>query len=86
MAILTSAMEARWCDTARTLSQVDITEAMPYACEDVIVTNALNNVLESQLQNYPKVMLLYKSIEIPLIKIMLKLILQIEPTPTLVHT
>ena len=56
-----------------TFNQVDITEAMPYACEDVIVTNALNNVLESQLQNYPKVMLLYKSIEIPLIKIMLKL-------------
>jgi DNA polymerase-1 len=56
-----------------TFNQVDISEAMPYACEDVIVTNELNNVLESRLQDYPKVMLLYKSIEIPLIKIMLKL-------------
>jgi DNA polymerase-1 len=46
---------------------------MPYACEDVIVTNELNNVLESKLQDYPKLMLLYKSIEVPLIKIMLKL-------------
>mgnify|MGYP000341079704 FL=1 len=56
-----------------TFNQVNIDEAMPYACEDVIVTNELNNVLESRLQDYPKVMLLYKSIEIPLIKIMLKL-------------
>jgi len=56
-----------------TFNQVDISEAMPYACEDVIVTNELNNVLESRLQDYPKLMLLYKSIEIPLIKIMLKL-------------
>ena len=29
-----------------TFNQVDISEAMPYACEDVIVTNELNNVLE----------------------------------------
>ena len=56
-----------------TFNQVNIDEAMPYACEDVIVTNELNNVLESKLQDYPKLMLLYKSIEVPLIKIMLKL-------------
>ena len=37
-----------------TFNQVDISEAMPYACEDVIVTNELNNVLESRLQDYPK--------------------------------
>ena len=54
-------------------NQVSIEEAMPYACEDVIVTNELNNVLESRLQQYPKVMALYKSIELPLIKVMLKL-------------
>ena len=56
-----------------TFNQVNIDEAMPYACEDVIVTNELNIILDSKLQDYPKVMLLYKSIEIPLIKIMLKL-------------
>ena len=54
-------------------NQVSIEEAMPYACEDVIVTNELNNVLESRLQQYPKLMALYKSIELPLIKVMLKL-------------
>ena len=56
-----------------TFNQVNIDEAMPYACEDVIVANELNNVLDSKLQDYPKLMLLYKSVEIPLIKIMLKL-------------
>ena len=54
-------------------NQVNIEEAMPYACEDVIVTNELNNVLESRLQQYPKVMALYKHIELPLIKVMVKL-------------
>jgi DNA polymerase-1 len=54
-------------------NQVSIEEAMPYACEDVIVTNELNNLLESRLQQYPKLMALYKSIELPLIKVMLKL-------------
>ena len=56
-----------------TFNQVNIDEAMPYACEDVIVTNELNIILDSKLQDYPKLMLLYKSVEIPLIKIMLKL-------------
>jgi DNA polymerase-1 len=56
-----------------TFNQVNIDEAMPYACEDVIVTNELNIILDLKLQDYPKLMLLYKSVEIPLIKIMLKL-------------
>ena len=56
-----------------TFNQVSIDEAVPYACEDVIITNELNNALEAQLQNYPKLMSLYKNIELPLIYIMLKL-------------
>ena len=56
-----------------TFNQVNIDEAMPYACEDVIVTNELNNILESKLEQYPKLMALYKTIELPLIKIMFKL-------------
>ena len=56
-----------------TFNQVSIDEAMPYACEDVIVTNELNNLLELRLQSFPKLVALYKSIEIPLIKVMLRL-------------
>ena len=56
-----------------TFNQVSIDEAMPYACEDVIVTNELNNLLELKLQSFPKLLALYKSIEIPLIKVMLRL-------------
>ena len=56
-----------------TFNQVSIGEAMPYACEDVIVTNELNNLLELKLQSFPKLVALYKSIEIPLIKVMLRL-------------
>jgi DNA polymerase-1 len=56
-----------------TFNQVSIDEAMPYACEDVIVTNELNNLLELKIQSFPKLVALYKSIEIPLIKVMLRL-------------
>jgi len=56
-----------------TFNQVSIDEAMPYACGDVIVTNELNNLLELKLQSFPKLVALYKSIEIPLIKVMLRL-------------
>jgi len=56
-----------------TFNQVGIEEAMPYACEDVIITNELNNLFESKLEAYPKILRLYKSIEIPLIKVMLSL-------------
>ena len=56
-----------------TFNQVNIEEAMPYACEDVIVTNELNSLFESKLQPFPKLLALYKSIELPLIKVMLRL-------------
>ena len=56
-----------------TFNQVNIDEAFPYACEDVIVTSELNKVLESKLQQYPKLMALYRTLELPLVNIMLKL-------------
>ena len=56
-----------------TFNQVNIDEAMPYACEDVIITNELNKLFESKLQAYPKLIALYKNIELPLINVMLKL-------------
>ena len=56
-----------------TFNQVNIDEAMPYACEDVIVTNELNKLLDHKLEQYPKLMALYQNIELPLIEIMLKL-------------
>ena len=56
-----------------TFNQVNIDEAMPYACEDVIVTNELNKLLDHKLEHYPKLMALYQNIELPLIEIMLKL-------------
>ena len=56
-----------------TFNQVNIDEAMPYACEDVIVTNELNKLLDHKLERYPKLMALYQNIELPLIEIMLKL-------------
>ena len=56
-----------------TFNQVNIDEAFPYACEDVIVTSELNKVLESKLQQFPKLMSLYRNLELPLVDIMLKL-------------
>ena len=43
-----------------TFNQVSIEEALPYACEDVIITSELNNLFESKLQNLPKLLALYK--------------------------
>ena len=56
-----------------TFNQVNIDEAFPYACEDVIVTSELNKVLESKLQQFPKLISLYRNLELPLVDIMLKL-------------
>ena len=56
-----------------TFNQVNIDEALPYACEDVIVTSELNKILESKLQQYPKLMTLYRTLELPLVNIMQKL-------------
>ena len=56
-----------------TFNQVNIEDALPYACEDVIVTSELNKILESKLQQFPKLMTLYRTLELPLVNIMLKL-------------
>ncbi len=54
-----------------TFNQVGIEDAAPYACEDVIVTHKLNEVLAHELVNYAKLYKLYQSIELPLISVLL---------------
>ncbi len=56
-----------------TFNQVNIDDAFPYACEDVIVTHALNQALEDDLAQYPKLARLYQNIEIPLIQVLLRM-------------
>ena len=56
-----------------TFNQVDLDEATPYACEDVIVTYELNKVLQERLEKFPKLVSLYKNLELPLVKTMMKL-------------
>ena len=54
-------------------NEVSLDQAAPYACEDVIVTHELNKVLEEKMGQYPKLQTLYRTLELPLVKIMLKL-------------
>jgi DNA polymerase-1 len=56
-----------------TFNQVGLKEAFPYACEDVIVTHELNKVFEEDIAQYPKLVKLYQTLEIPLIKVLLKM-------------
>ncbi len=56
-----------------TFNQVSLDQAFPYACEDVIVTHVLNQVLEDELAQYPKLVKLYQNIEIPLIKVLVRM-------------
>ncbi len=53
-----------------TFNQVSIDTAAPYACEDVIVTHKLNEVLAQELVNYAKLYKLYQAIELPLIAVL----------------
>jgi DNA polymerase-1 len=50
-----------------TFNQIDIDIAAPYACEDVIVTNMLNQVFEEKIEQYSLLKKLYQDLEIPLI-------------------
>jgi DNA polymerase-1 len=50
-----------------TFNQIDIDIAAPYACEDVIVTNMLNQVFEEEIEQYSLLKKLYQDVEIPLI-------------------
>jgi DNA polymerase-1 len=54
-------------------NEVSLEQAMPYACEDVIVTHELNKVLEEKIAKLPTLKSLYQNLELPLVKIMLKL-------------
>ena len=54
-----------------TFNQVTLELARPYACEDVIVTDLLNQVLDEQLAQYPKLVKLYQRIELPMVKVLL---------------
>jgi len=54
-------------------NEVNLDQAAPYACEDVIVTHELNRVLGEKISQFPTLKNLYQSLELPLIKIMLKL-------------
>jgi len=54
-------------------NEVSLDQAVPYACEDVIVTHELNKALEEKIGQYPKLQVLYRTLELPLVKIMLTL-------------
>ena len=56
-----------------TFNQVNLEQAMPYACEDVIVTFELNKVLDENIAQYPKLVKLYQNLEIPLIKTLVRM-------------
>lgn len=56
-----------------TFNQVDLEKALPYACEDVIVTHLLNQVLEEKISQFPKLVHLYRQIELPLIQSLVRI-------------
>ncbi len=56
-----------------TFNQVSLEVAAPYACEDVIVTDRLNIVLDEHIAQYPKLVRLYQNIELPFVKVLLKM-------------
>jgi DNA polymerase I-like protein with 3'-5' exonuclease and polymerase domains len=49
---------------------VSIDDGAPYACEDVIVTHKLNEVLAQELVNYATLYKLYQTLELPLIAVL----------------
>jgi len=56
-----------------TFNQVGLDQAFPYACEDVIVTQELNQVLDGDLAQYPKLAKLYQTLEVPLIEVLVRM-------------
>ncbi|BAS67135.1 DNA polymerase I [Bathymodiolus septemdierum thioautotrophic gill symbiont] len=54
-------------------NQVNLEVAAPYACEDVIVTHRLNEVLANALVKFPDLYKLYLKIELPLIPILVRM-------------
>ena len=53
-----------------TFDQIELEVAAPYACEDVIVTQLLNQVLDDNLAQYPKLVKLYQRLELPLLSVL----------------
>jgi DNA polymerase-1 len=51
-------------------NQIDLEIATSYACEDVIVTHKLNEVLAHELVKYPDLYKLYLKVELPLIPVL----------------
>ncbi|KAA0446604.1 MAG: DNA polymerase I, partial [Candidatus Thioglobus sp.] len=56
-----------------TFNQVDLKIAAPYACEDVIVTQKLNQVLAQEIVKYPDLYKLYLRLELPLIPVLVRM-------------
>jgi len=56
-----------------TFNQVGLEQAFPYACEDVIVTQELNQILDGDLAQYPKLAKLYQTLEVPLIEVLVRM-------------
>lgn len=56
-----------------TFNQVGLDQAFPYACEDVIVTQELNQALDADLAQYPKLAKLYQTLEVPLIEVLVRM-------------
>ncbi|WXU00148.1 MAG: DNA polymerase I [Catillopecten margaritatus gill symbiont] len=56
-----------------TFNQIDLETAAPYACEDVIVTHKLNEVLAQELVKFPNLYKLYLKIELPLIPVLVRM-------------
>lgn len=54
-----------------TFNQVSLEVSSPYACEDVIVTDLLNQTLDEHIAQYPKLVKLYQRIELPMVKVLL---------------
>lgn len=56
-----------------TFNLLNLDAAMPYACEDVIVIHRLNQVLATKLAQYPQLLKLYQTLEMPLIEVLARL-------------
>lgn len=63
-------------------NNIEIEKAMPYACEDVIITKELNDCLENKIKESPNLYNIYTDIELPLLDV----ILQIERNGTMINS
>lgn len=52
------------------IDQIEIKKVAEYACEDVIITNELNQILSKKLKEKPVLEALYQTLEVPLIAVL----------------